>query len=233
MSIAAVDQRLIAMLEELERGIRRSRDGDQRKESLLADLAHPVSRHGHHYRIVFGPKADLSAQFRAVAIIVTIGGLASLAASLNSWTKGLSPFETIAIEGENELAKIQMGTATGGNAPTNDVPTIGASAQSSPIAPVNNAEQTVNASRAKEKAPSAVSLGEDSGLSIEAYNVRVGQILAKLQAKAVRSVPWPDSFRARARDQAAKTRRRDPHATRPRRPVNRPRSSLCPSAWRF
>jgi hypothetical protein len=192
MSIAAVDQRLMAMLEELERGMSRSRAIGLTKVGPLAEMARPVARHEDPNQIIFEPKGQLSAQIRAVAIVIAIGGLASLTVSLNSWTKAPNPSETVMTNSETELVKIQAGTATGGNVPTKDVPTIGGSALSSSIAPVNNAEQTVNASRAQGKAPSAVSLGEDGGLSIDAYNLRVRQLLAKVQAKAARSVPWPE-----------------------------------------
>jgi len=117
------------------------------------------------------------------ATIIVIAGLAGLTANLISWTGAPKPSETAMTKTETELVKLRAETATSADVPTQNVRLVGPSTQSSTVAPVNNAEQTVDATRAQEKAPSTVSLREDSGFATEAAAVPAPSAQAQKQAE--------------------------------------------------
>ena len=246
MSVALEKSRLMAMLEELERNIKRSRAINQRESGPLVEMARLVVGREDRYQIIFEPKSLFSAEthmdaegptrrehpharecivngdfattqaglpstkeeqkyygyaddtmdsyhggmadevvrarrplYLFAATIIVIAGLAGLTANLISWTGAPNPSETAMTKTETELVKLRAETATSADVPTQNVRLVGPST----VTPVNNAEQTVDATRAQEKAPSTVSLREDSGFATEAAAVPAPPAQAQKQAE--------------------------------------------------
>lgn len=250
MSVALEKSRATAMLEELDRNIKRSRPITQRESGPLVEMARLVVGREDRYQMIFEPKSLFSAEthmaaegptrrehpharecivnadfattqawlpstkeeqkhygyaddtmdsyqggiadevvsarrpvYLFAATIIVIAGLAGLTANLISWTGAPNPSETAMTKTETELVKLRAETATSADVPTQNVRLVGPSTQSSTVAPVNNAEQTVDAARAQEKAPSTVSLREDSGFATEAAAVPAPPAQAQKQAE--------------------------------------------------
>ena len=246
MSVALEKSRLMAMLEELERNIKRSRAINQRESGPLVEMARLNVGREDRYQIIFEPKSLFSAEthmdaegptrrehpharecivngdfattqaglpstkeeqkyygyaddtmdsyhggmadevvrarrplYLFAATIIVIAGLAGLTANLISWTGAPNPSETAMTKTETELVKLRAETATSADVPTQNVRLVGPST----VTPVNNAEQTVDATRAQEKAPSTVSLREDSGFATEAAAVPAPPAQAQKQAE--------------------------------------------------
>jgi hypothetical protein len=246
MSVALEKSRLMAMLEELERNIKRSRAINQRESGPLVEMARLVVGREDRYQIIFEPKSLFSAEthmdaegptrrehpharecivngdfattqaglpstkeeqkyygyaddtmdsyhggmadevvrarrplYLFAATIIVIAGLAGLTVNLISWTGAPNPSETAMTKTETELVKLRAETATSADVPTQNVRLVGPST----VTPVNNAEQTVDATRAQEKAPSTVSLREDSGFATEAAAVPAPPAQAQKQAE--------------------------------------------------
>ena len=250
MSVALEKSRATAMLEELDRNIKRSRAITQRESGPLVEMARLVVGREDRYQMIFEPKSLFSAEthmdaegptrrerpharecivnadfattqaglpstkeeqkycgyaddtmdsyhggiadevvrarrplYLFAATIIVIAGLAGLTANLISWTGAPNRSETAMTKTETELVKLPAETATSADVPTQNVRLVGPSTQSSTVAPVNNAEQTVDATRAQEKAPSTVSLREDSGFATEAAAVPAPPAQAQKQAE--------------------------------------------------
>ena len=124
------------------------RNGDETTSSHHAGISDKVFR--------------LRRPLHVFAAIVIGVGLAGLTASLISWTEAPRPSGMAITKAETELAKLQAETATGADVLTKDASIVGPSTQSLSVAPGNNTEQLVDAARAQEHAPSAVSLHADS-----------------------------------------------------------------------
>jgi hypothetical protein len=250
MSVALEKSRAMAMLEELDRNIKRSRAITQRESGPLVEMARLVVGREDRYQMIFEPKGLFSAEthmdaegptrrehpqarerivnadcattqaglpstkeeqkycgyaddtmdsyhggiadevlrarrplYLFAATIIVIAGLAGLTANLISWTGAPNPSETAMTKTETELVKLPAETTTSADVPTQNVRLVGPSTQSSTLALVNNAEQTVDATRAHEKAPSTVSLREDSGFATEAAAVPAPPAQAQKQAE--------------------------------------------------
>ena len=250
MSVALEKSRAMAMLEELDRNIKRSRAITQRESGPLVEMARLGVGREDRYQMIFEPKSLFSAEthmdaegptrrehpharecivnadfattqaglpstkeeqkycgyaddtmdsyhggiadevvrarrplYLFAATIIVIAGLAGLTANLISWTGAPNRSETAMTKTETELVKLPAETATSADVPTQNVRLVGPSTQSSTVALVNNAEQTVDATRAQEKAPSTVSLREDSGFATEAAAVPAPPAQAQKQAE--------------------------------------------------
>lgn len=101
-----------------------------------------------------------------LAAIVVVFGLAGLAASIGFRSATSDLTETPTIRSESELAKLQPEGSTGADAPVQDASIIDTSPQPSPPMLVDKAEQSINASRAEEKAPSMVAPGGESATEV-------------------------------------------------------------------
>jgi hypothetical protein len=196
MSIAAEERRLTAMLEELERGMRRSRAMDKSEGSNPAKIARPIARIEGPHQMTCELKEQLSPITRAAAIVFVIGGLVWISPSLVSWSKGPGSSETGTAKSEIELAKLPAETAIETNAPTKDARNVEALAHTLSVRPANNAKQPVDGTREQQKAPYAVALDKVSSLSAEEYNVLVRRLMAQKRAgphgAAARSEALPD-----------------------------------------
>jgi hypothetical protein len=178
MSIAAVDQRLSALLEELESGLRRSRMMETTKEYDVAEAEPPpVSAHLPYSEPETTERGGLSAEARAAAIIL----LCLLAGAVWSFfsTPGTPPSSETAARADANMA---AGEAGAGAVTTQPALRLDA-------APVgDSARANLNAS-----APAA---DDPGGLSIDEFNVQVQRLLAKKRGephpRANDSDPWLD-----------------------------------------
>jgi hypothetical protein len=196
MSIAAEERHLTAMLEELERGMRRSLTIDKSEGSNPAKIARPIARNEGPHQMTCEPKERLSPTTRAAVIVFVIGGLVCISPSLVSWSKGPGSSETGAAKSGIELAKVPAETAIEANAPTRDAPNVEALAHTLSVRPTNNAKQSVDGAREQQKAPYAVALDKASSLSAEEYSVLVRWLMAQKRVgphgAAARSESLPD-----------------------------------------
>lgn len=193
ISISAVEQRLTVMLEELERGLRRTGAVEQIGGASFREVARPVAKHKASCQFNFKKSGVCSASSRALAIAIVIGGFAMLTPSLTSWITAINPFDAATIERGIEPVSPLTGVATSAKPPSTDASAYGASAQ---LRSTRNLNQTVDSMASEEKV-SAASGNEPGGLSIEEFEVQVQRLLAqerkRAQTTAVPSKEWPDN----------------------------------------
>jgi hypothetical protein len=194
MSVAAVEQRLTALLDELEKGLRRSGAMDHEESEFLAETAPPMAGNENASRPVIKTKKQLSAEARAAAIILVLGVIASQAPYATGWVKSSSPSEAGVTNGGTEPAK-SRGTTGDSAGPINGALPLETASQPSSASLLEEIE-AIDAARPEEKTPHAASRGEAGGLSIEEFNAQVRRLLEQKRnaegASAALAVPWPD-----------------------------------------
>ena len=181
------------MLEELERGPRRTGAVVQIGGASFREVARPVAKHKPYCRVNLKNSSACSAPSRALAIVIVIGGFFSLTPSQTSWITAINQFEAATIKRAIEPVSSLTGVAPSAKPPSTDASAYGASAQ---LPSVRNLNQTVNSTASEEKV-SAASGNEAGGLSIEEFEVQAQRLLAqerkRAQTTAVPSEEWPDN----------------------------------------
>ena len=187
MSVYAVEQRLIAILEELDREFARSPAILQRN-GHSTDWTSSGARRTNTLQIGYEPKSHRAAEMRAAAFVAGFGGLVGLWLGLTAWIRPPTPLEASVVR--TDPAGFRQGVTMAGDHRITGASAAGASSTSP--TPVIAREQTDNAARTQEIASQAVD-GAD-GLSVEEFNARVRRLLTEHRMKPYDSglsEAWP------------------------------------------
>jgi hypothetical protein len=172
-SIPAMEQRLISMLEELDRDIGCSRASRPPIDGRLSESPASGEWLKSAFQVIFNLKDACAAETRAVAFVVAVGGLAGLCMSFASLARAPNLFETMPSSIETGITKAPGGAATDVVLGTEGVSAIKSWAQSTSLAPFDGAADS--ASRPQ-------TTNESEGLSIDEFNARVRRLFGQRQA---------------------------------------------------